>query len=102
MLLIFDLERIFAKGGNRFLLDQLLEESWAGEVLAAMREHYEIDLQRRREQAQREDPAFVRAERERKKLDRAKRHAERVAKKDERYKKWLEKKSLGGIRSKRP
>ncbi|MDQ0319684.1 DNA polymerase III delta prime subunit [Pararhizobium capsulatum DSM 1112] len=90
MLLLFDLDRIFLHGGDQFLLDEMLGKSWAGDVLAAMRARYEIDEQRRRDQALRANPKFVQAERERKKAERNKLHLARVARKEERLRKWLD------------
>lgn len=91
MLIIFDLNQVFSSRGGPHL-DEILRGSWAGEILNAMRAHFEQWQKWRGELAVRKDPAFIEANRAQKKLARAERHAVRVGRGKMRYEQWLNRK----------
>ncbi|MCZ7468137.1 hypothetical protein M0412_08700 [Agrobacterium sp. O3.4] len=91
MFVILGLHSAYSRRGDENRLDEMLQESWAGTVLAKMRAHYEAVQKRIRSHRERERSAPL--ERERKKAEKAARHLARISKKDERYEAWLMKKT---------
>ena len=91
MFVILGLHSAYSRRGDEDRLDEMLQETWAGTVLAKMQAHYETVQKRIRSHRERERIAPL--ERERKKAEKAARHLARISKKDERYEAWLMKKT---------
>jgi len=88
MWILYDLERVFAQSEDNLSLDNMLGDSWAGEILAGMRAHHRMVCQQQLDYQRSQNPEFIRAERARKRALRAQRHAERLEKKKECDRMW--------------
>lgn len=73
-----------------YVLDAVLGVSWAGKILAGMREHQREVRLKRRDHERRQAPEFLRSEREKKRTLKAERHAKMLEKQKEKSKMWHE------------
>jgi hypothetical protein len=70
--------------------EQLLGQSWGGDVLRRMQEHYRRVVAARRTKAEYEDPVKVQERREERERVAQQRHEQRLALKKERDRAWRE------------
>lgn len=89
-LALFDIWYAIGVDRAERVLQPIVEGTWAGDVLARMKAHYEAREAARRAVAESQDPVRVQKSREDKRRIRQERHAERLARKKERDRLWHE------------
>jgi uncharacterized protein YqgV (UPF0045/DUF77 family) len=72
-------------------VETILDGTWAGRVLRAMKEHHEATQEARRKREEYDDPVNVQKRREDKKRVKQEEHQQRLARKKERDQLWREK-----------
>ena len=85
-LILCDIWSAFSKSQ----IEPLLQGTWAGDVLARMKVHYQAEEEAWRARKEYESPARVQQRREEKRRQKQEKHAERLALKKERDRIWWE------------
>ncbi len=83
-LILFDIWNMLGEATAEAELGRVLDGTWAGSILEGMKTHHRAEEKRRREHAEKNDPALIEKTREEKRRAKEQRHLARLAAKSER------------------